>query len=247
VPGERCHQADRINAMESPLAREAGYPPALDRDASVTALGTTPDAQPSTDMLLALAHALLTGRHSPELGSFLNEWPHTSKRRSIEPFEVPALRWLPEAKEAAPPFSASFVDALAAAAPSLAWQRSYSPAAVGATFFDNYGWTEVAGLTGPTPSAHLACGVLLLGRNLTYPPHRHEAEEIYVPLSGTAEWMNAAGEWRERTPGSVIHHARYQPHAMRTGQAPMLALYLWLSDNLGQKSRLDPPAPDPTQ
>jgi hypothetical protein len=221
--------------------------PALDRDASGTALGTTPDAQPSTDMLLALAHALLTGRHSPELSPFLNEWPHTSKRRSIEPSAVPALRWLPQVKQAAPQFSASFVDALAAAAPSLAWQRSYSPAAVGATFFDNYGWTEMAGLAGPTPSAHLACGVLLLGRNLTYPPHRHEAEEIYVPLSGTAEWMNADGEWRERTPGSVIHHARYQPHAMRTGQAPMLALYLWLSDNLAQKSRLDSPAPDPTQ
>jgi hypothetical protein len=220
---------------------------ALDRDPSVPTLGTTPGAQPPGDILLAQAHALLSGRDSPDLTPFLNEWPHPSKRRSIVPSAVPALRWLPQVKEAAPPFSTSLVDALAAAAPSLAWQRSYSPAAVGATFFDNYGWTEMTGLTGATPSEHLACGVLLLGPHLTYPPHRHEAEEIYVPLSGTAEWRQGNDEWRERPPGSVIHHARYQPHAMRTGQAPMLALYLWRSDNLAQKSRLDPPAPDPTQ
>ena len=220
---------------------------AFDRNPSAPVLGTMPDAHPSADILLAQAHLLLTALHSPELTPFLNEWPHPSERRSSAPSAVPALRWLPQVKEAAPPFSAAFVDALAAAAPSLAWQRSYSPAAVGATFFDNYGWTEMIGLTGPTRSEHLACGVLLLGPHLIYPPHRHEAEEIYVPLSGTAEWRDGNDEWRERPPGSVIHHASYQPHAMRTAQAPMLALYLWRSDNLAQKSRLDPPAPAPTQ
>jgi Dimethlysulfonioproprionate lyase len=219
---------------------------ALDRDLSTPTQGTR-DTRPSMGTLLAQAHALLAGLHSPELTPFLNEWPHPSERRSIAPSAVPALRWLPQVKEAAPPFSAALVDALAAAAPSLAWQRSYSPAAVGATFFANYGWTEMTGLMGPVPSEHLACGLLLLGPHLIYPSHRHEAEEIYVPLSGTAEWRDGIDEWHERPPGSVIHHARYQPHAMRTAQAPMLALYLWRSDNLAQKSRLDPPAPDPAQ
>jgi hypothetical protein len=218
---------------------------ALDRDPSAPAQGTTADTRPSMGILLAQAHALLTGLHSPELTPFLNEWPHPSKWRSIAPSAVPALRWLPQAKEAAPPFGAALVDALTAAAPSLAWQRSYSPATVGATFFDNYGWTEMAGLTGPAPSEHLACGVLLLGPHLIYPPHRHEAEEVYVPLSGTAEWRDGNDGWRERPPGSVIHHARYRPHAMRTGKAPMLAIYLWRSGNLAQKSRLDSPCARP--
>jgi hypothetical protein len=219
---------------------------ALDRDPSVPPAATTPDGQPPADGLLARAHVLLTRLHAPELEPFLDGWPHSAKRRSVQPSAVPVLRWLPQVQQSAPTFSTSLVDALAAAAPSLAWQRSYSPAAVGATFYDNYGWTELAGLTGPTPSKHLACGVLLLGPHLTYPSHRHEAEEIYVPLCGTAEWKDGHHEWRERPPGSVIHHARYQPHSMHTGEAPMLALYLWRSDNLAQKSQLDPPAPEPT-
>jgi len=104
--------------------------------------------------------------------------------------------------------------ALVAAAPTLAWRRSYSPAAVGAQFYENYGWTEFAGLTGPIPSKHLACGVLLLGPQVTYPPHRHEAEEIYVPLAGTAKWRHGNESWRERPPGNVIHHARHESRSI---------------------------------
>ncbi len=194
---------------------------------------------PSPVDLLTLSLVLLTGRQSSRLGPFLDEWPHPSEARSVPPATVPATRWLPQVKESAPRFSAMFVDALVAAAPSLAWRRSYSAAAVGATFYENYGWTELAGLTGPIASEHLACGVLILGSHLTYPSHRHEAEEVYVPLSGTAEWRHGSADWRERPPGSVIHHARNEPHAMRTGRDPMLALYLWRSDHLAQTSHLD--------
>jgi len=141
---------------------------------------------------------------------------------------------------AAPTSSARLVSALVAAAPGLAWRRSYTAAETGATFFDNYGWTELVGLTGPARSEHLACGMLLLGPDVTYPRHRHEAEEIYVPLVGTAAWLGAGEQWIDQPPGTVIHHASHEPHAMRTGQSPLLALYLWRSANLDQKSQLDP-------
>ncbi len=197
------------------------------------------DGQPGSVSLIARAHCLLVGLHSPPVDGFLGDWPTASEPRSIPPSAVPAVCWLPQVDASAPPFSASFVHALTAAGASLAWRRSYSADAVGETFFDNYGWTELAGLTGPTPSEHLACGVLLLGPHLTYPAHRHEAEEIYVPLSGTAQWRHGADDWHERAPGSVIHHARNEPHAMRTGRDPLLALYLWRSADLAQKSHLD--------
>ncbi len=162
--------------------------------------------------------------------------------RSVEPEALPVLRWLPRVREAAPPFSAPFIGALADSAPRLAWQRSYTSPEVSPAFLENYGWTEFVGLTAPTLSDHLACGALLLGPRLTYPPHRHEAEEIYVPLAGTAAWKRADEDWREWPPGTRIHHARYEPHAMRTGESPLLALYLWRGISLGQKSRIDPPS-----
>ena len=194
---------------------------------------------PITD-LLDQARALLTDLHAPELTPFLKEWPVASERRTVPASSVPVLSWLPNIQRSAPAFSAPLVNTLVGATASLAWRRSYSPAAVGAQFYENYAWTEFAGLTGPMPSKRLACGVLLLGPNVTYPPHRHEADEIYVPLAGTAAWMHGNDGWRERLPGSVIHNGSYVPHAMQTGQEPLLALYLWRSENLAQQSRLDP-------
>lgn len=199
----------------------------------------TPARTPAA--LLTQARALLLPLRDPELASFLDAWPQTSVQRSAIPATVPVLRWFPAAQQSVPEFSRTFIDALVAMTPSLAWQRSYSSALVGATFYDNYGWTELAGLTGPTPSDHLACGLLLLGPGVLYPPHRHEADEIYVPLSGTAEWRRGDDAWQERPPGSVIHHRSFEPHATRTGSVPMLALYLWRSDNLAQKAHIDAP------
>jgi hypothetical protein len=198
---------------------------------------------PMTD-LLDQARALLTDLHAAELTAFLKEWPVASEPRTVQASSVPVLSWLSNIQRSAPTFSAPLVNTLVGNAASLAWRRSYSPAAVGAQFYENYGWTEFAGLTGPTPSKRLACGVLLLGPHVTYPPHRHEADEIYVPLAGTAAWKHGNEGWRERLPGSVIHHAPYVPHAMQTGPEPLLALYLWRSENLAQGSRLDP-APGP--
>ncbi len=203
------------------------------------------DRQEPIDNLVAQTHGLLAGLRAPELTFFLKDWPPVSSRRSVTPSAIPALRWLTQIQELAPNFAAPLVGGLVAAAPSLAWRRSYSPALVGAGFFDNYGWTELAGLTGPMPSKRLACGLLVLGPHQSYPPHRHEAEEIYVPLVGTAAWQHGTDHWRERPPGAVIHHRPHEPHAMQTGASPMLALYLWRSENLAQQSHLDP-SPGPT-
>jgi quercetin dioxygenase-like cupin family protein len=189
---------------------------------------------------------LLAGLHDPQLTSFLGDWPAASgpapadARADAASGPLPVLRWLPALCAAAPRWSSSWVASLAAAAPSLAWRRSYSAAAVGEAFYENYGWTELPGLTGPVPSAHLACGVLILGPHVSYPAHRHEAEELYIPLVGMARWRRGKEAWTLRSPGDVIHHARHQAHAMQTGAEPLLALYLWRSENLAQSSQLDP-------
>ena len=186
-----------------------------------------------------IAHALLENMHSPALQPFLSAWPQPSARRASQASSLPVLRYLPKLRAGAPPFSAALVDALTATAASLAWRRSYSSPSVSEQFLENYAWTEFVGLTGPLAGKQLACGVLLLGPGTTYPAHHHEAEEIYVPLSGNAAWKQGGGDWREQSPGAVIHHAPQESHAMRTGSAPLLALYLWHSDNLAQKSQLD--------
>ena len=46
------------------------------------------------------------------------------------------------------------------------------------------------------------------------------------------------GGFHLREAGEVIHHASNVSHAMRTGEEPLLAIYLWRGGPLAQKSVL---------
>ncbi len=155
-----------------------------------------------------------------------------------QPF--PVLRWLPRLTADADCFGADFIQTLRAAAGSLAWRQTYAVAEVGEEFLRNYAWAEIAaGHDARIGTVQISCGVLVLGPDTFYPPHRHEAEEIYLPLAGTAEWRKGDGAWRRHPPGTSIHHSSEETHAMRTGDQPLLAMYLWRSETPGQSARLD--------
>jgi hypothetical protein len=191
--------------------------------------------------LLAQTWRLLNSLAAPELAPFLADWPRTQQRRAVVSRTLYVLRWLPEAARDAPSFGHALVKSLCRAAPSLAWGQTYTVSELGADFLENYGWSELIGEHGPIPSEQIACGWLLLGPGTLYPRHRHEAEEIYLPLAGRAAWQQGDGLWREKSPGTLIHHGRDEPHAMRAGDRPLLALYVWRSADLSQKAHLDPP------
>ncbi len=85
----------------------------------------------------------------------------------------------------------------------------------------------------------LACGFLFLGLQIEYPRHRHEAEEVYVPLTELTLWQRSNHDWAYRAAGLPIYHAPWMPHAMRTETVPLVALYLWRGGNLVQKSIIE--------
>jgi quercetin dioxygenase-like cupin family protein len=176
---------------------------------------------------------------APGAAPFLEDWPRAYLPRAVTPSRLPVLRWLPDIGRDRAAFGPDLVTAVCRAAPSMAWRQTYSTQDIDGAFLENYGWSEILGASGSLGSERIACGLLLLGPSTHYPRHRHEAEEIYLPLSGTAAWQQGHAQWRERPPGTVIHHARNEPHAMRTGAAPLLALYLWRSADLEQKAQLD--------
>ena len=181
---------------------------------------------------------LLEALRQPALAPFLADWPPSSGPRSVHAAALHVLRWLPGIVGDTGAFAPDLVAAVCRAAPSLAWRRTYTARDLDAAFLDNYGWSEILGESGPLASEYIACGFLILGPATLYPRHRHEAEEIYLPLSGTAAWQQGDAVWREHAPGTLIHHSGNEPHSMRTGAAPLLALYLWRG-NLAQKARLD--------
>jgi Dimethlysulfonioproprionate lyase len=195
----------------------------------------------TTDVnIAARIKALLDSLEYPALAPFLAEWPRSAGQRAVAAATLPVLRWLAYIAGDAAAFGSDLVAAVCREASTLAWRQTYSANELDGAFLDNYGWSEILGNNGPWASERIACGFLILGPSTHYPRHRHEAEEVYLPLSGTAAWQQGDGAWRESPPGTLIHHAREESHAMRTGVSPLLALYLWRSANLAQKARLEP-------
>ena len=121
----------------------------------------------------------------------------------------------------------------------MAWGQTYAENDFGAGFLKRYAWSEFIGLRGPVPSERLACGILMLGPAVEYPRHRHEAEEVYIPLCGQTRWLRGDQAWTLNELGRLIYHATWETHAMQTGPSPLLALYLWRTGNLVQKSLID--------
>lgn len=175
-----------------------------------------------------------TIRWRREAAPFLPDWPKGDTRRVCPPIRLEVCDWL--SRLAPPAETQELITALVAAADTLQWRQTYSAEDFGPEFLQGYGWTEFIGLRGPVPSQTLACGVLLLAPGVIYPSHAHQAEELYLPLSGVAAWQMGDAEFAPVMPGQVVHHAPWVPHAMRCGPEPLAALYLWRGGDLAAKS-----------
>lgn len=192
-----------------------------------------------SDEVLGLLSQLATHINNPTLAGVFHDLPKRPEpARPCQPRTLPVLAHLDAAVRSCPPASRAIMEYLRRSCDALHWGQTYTADDLSPEFLASYGWTEFVGLRGPIPSEKVACGVLFLGPMTEYPSHSHQAEEVYVPLSGTALWQMGDGGWTRRQPLDVIHHQSWTPHAMRTGNDPLIALYLWRGGDLRQKSRL---------
>jgi hypothetical protein len=174
-----------------------------------------------------------------EAEAFIRDWPKALVARPVVARSLPVVAALNDLSRFAAPQTKALVDAVAALAGELEWRQTYAEADFGARFLQNYGFSEWIGERGAFKSERIACGVLLLGPNIEYPAHSHEAEELYLPLAGQASWRAGESDWRLRRPRTWIHHRSWTVHAMRTGREPLLAAYVWRAGDLSAKSRIE--------
>lgn len=171
-------------------------------------------------------------------GDALEGWPDLRVTRVVAPATLPVCVMLEAAAAGAPDAFAPLVAGLCRGAAGLRWGQTYGVADFGADFLQGYGWTELIGLRGPIASDSVAVGFLVLGPGVAYPPHAHEATEVYLPLSGVAEWQRGDAPHAPVAPGVAIRHPAWMPHAMRTGAEPLVAAYVWRGGDLAAKSRI---------
>lgn len=169
-------------------------------------------------------------------GSFLGDIDWQMPARPLKPNGVKCSELLDRSIESAHAESRPLARILAAQRDELRWGQTYTAADFGQRFIDNYGWVELFGTRGHYVNDKVAAGFLMLGPGVEYPDHHHLAEEVYIPLTGGAEWRMGDAPFRQRRGGEVIHHASNVNHAMRTGSEPLLALYLWRGGPLAARS-----------
>lgn len=89
---------------------------------------------------------------------------------------------------------------------------------------------ELLGPNGLVFCDHCRVGLLLQMPQLFYPAHAHAAHELYLVLSGTAEWQLGDSPPTPKPPGSFIHHPGGESHAMNTRDEALLAIWAWTGD-----------------
>ncbi len=124
---------------------------------------------------------------------------------------------------------------------SRRWEQSYtkSDGLVGDDMLAGYGFAEVIGKEGPFVSQRVRAGVGVWGPHIRYPRHRHKAEEAYVLLAGSAEFLlgEAEGvEGRHSTAGDVVFVPSLQWHGFLTHALPLVVLYIWQGGDLRERS-----------
>jgi len=120
-------------------------------------------------------------------------------------------------------------EALAPVWDRLPWHYHYGERDDAPGLGKHIAFAELAGPSAPLDAPAIRMGFTLMAPDTYYPTHAHPARELYVALSGRALWTKGPlTAWHD--PGAVILHTEDEPHAMRTGPAPLLALYTWRGD-----------------
>lgn len=193
---------------------------------------------PSLSVLASLWLAQLKHRCPSDWCSLLPNLNLEKPDRMLVPKSLPVLSFLPQMAKQAPEENRPLICSLIDIKSDLHFDQTYSAADFGEAFLKQYGWIKFLGPDAYWHSDVLSSGLVLFGDYVTYPEHWHVAEELYFPISGTAEWYHEEKGWQPIPPCSMIHHASNIKHSMRTSGEPLLALYVWRGGDLVQKSNI---------
>lgn len=126
--------------------------------------------------------------------------------------------------------------ALLDAAPHLHWVSPYDEHGGGEAMDPLRREYVCTLLVGPEPFRHYRGafrqdGMLIVFTlqcpGVYYPPHSHQAREIYHVVCGRSDWQFGK-EWTVRNSGDWIFHPSGVHHAMRTHDEPLLAMAAWI-------------------
>ena len=76
-------------------------------------------------------------------------------------------------------------------------------------------------------------GLVYLGAGCAYPEHSHPPQELYLTISGVADWrFGGADEYVTMAPGATLYNHPHDRHAIQAGDQPVVAMYVLWGDGV---------------
>ena len=196
----------------------------------------------SDQRLLEAIQEFVAAHRDPALQRFQAGIAHWGSAWSgVKPQQLPAAQTLTRALAHTTPETHPLTALFERESPWRKWEQSYSKAdaVVGEDMLAGYGFAEVIGKQGPFVSTRVRSGIGVWGPNIIYPPHRHQAEEVYLLLAGSAEFQLGEGEIltkEMRATGEAVQVPSMTTHGFRTLEEPLVVFYIWQAGDLREKS-----------
>lgn len=148
------------------------------------------------------------------------------------PARLPVCRFLAPAIASAhrgPAAAARLAGTVETLDPMIAWAKRPGADAEGPLFAEGHANGFLVGPGALEDRADVWVGLSLMAPGIRYPDHRHPPEEIYVALS-PGDWRQGDDPWFEPGVGGILYNTPHIVHAMRSGDAPLLAAWcLWVA------------------
>ncbi|MFL6666549.1 MAG: dimethylsulfoniopropionate lyase [Burkholderia ambifaria] len=143
----------------------------------------------------------------------------------------PACEWLDPALEPVArvnPTFATVAQLIKSLEPNVGWSRRTSGKDGSPNYIDGHVNGMICGPGGAESRDDIQLGFSLMMPNVRYPDHGHAPEEAYV-LMTAGEFRQQNGAWFDPGIGGGIHNPPGALHAMRSGDAPFLAIWCLLN------------------
>jgi mannose-6-phosphate isomerase-like protein (cupin superfamily) len=159
--------------------------------------------------------------------------------QAVTPAYLSAADFLGTASVSADPRTEALLAVFERHKKRLHWEQSYKKeeGLVPDAMLAGYGFAEIIGRQGPFVSERIRAGIGIWGPDIVYPRHRHEAEEVYIVLAGSAEFTVGASAKHTHGVGDVIFVESNTPHGFRTTGQSLVVYYLWQAGDLRQQSK----------
>lgn len=123
---------------------------------------------------------------------------------------------------------ARVADAFEKLEPHLTWRRRMGGPTASDNFDDGHANVMIAGPGAYEERDDLWIGATLTAPHVRYPDHTHKPEETYLVLS-KGEFRQGDAPWFEPGIGGTLFNVPNIKHAMRSGDAPLFAVWcLWV-------------------